>query len=114
MGRTQGSPLSPILGNIMLNELDRELERRGHRFVRHVDDLVIFCKSCRLAGRTLDNLLPFIEKKLFLKVNREKTKVTYMCDIKFLYYAFSRSNDKCIISCATVFRRMKAKIRDRN
>jgi retron-type reverse transcriptase len=95
LGVPQGSPLSPLLGNIMLNELDRELERRGHRFVRYADDLVIFCKSRRSAGRTLDNLLPFIEKKLFLKVNMEKTKVACMRDIKFLSYAFGRSNGKC-------------------
>lgn len=95
LGVPQGSPLSPLLGNIMLNELDRELERRGHRFVRYADDLVIFCKSRRSAGRTLDNLVPFIEKKLFLRVNIEKTKVAYMRDIKFLSYAFGRSNGKC-------------------
>jgi group II intron reverse transcriptase/maturase len=91
----QGSPLSPLLGNIMLNELDRELERRGHRFVRYADDMVIFCKSLCSAGRTLEKLLLLIEKKLFLKVNREKTKVAYMRNIKFLSCAFGRSKGKC-------------------
>jgi group II intron reverse transcriptase/maturase len=95
LGVSQGSPLSPLLGNIMLNELDRELEKREHRFVRYADDLLIFFKSRRSAARTLENLLPFIEKKLFLKVNREKTKVAYMRDIKFLSYAFGRKNGKC-------------------
>jgi group II intron reverse transcriptase/maturase len=95
LGVPQGGPLSPLLGNIMLNELDRELEKRGHRFVRYADDLVIFCKSRRSAERTLENLLSFIEKKLFLKVNVEKTKVAYKRDIKFLSYAFGRSNGKC-------------------
>jgi retron-type reverse transcriptase len=94
LGVPQGSPLSPLLGNIMLNELDREPERRGYRFVRYADDLVIFCSSHHSADRTLDNLLPFIEKKLFLKVNREKTKVAYMRNIKFLSYAFGRRNGK--------------------
>jgi len=61
----------------MLNELDKELERRGHRFVRYADDLMIFCKSRRSAHRVLNNILPFIEKKLFLKVNKEKTVVDY-------------------------------------
>lgn len=113
LGVPQGSPLSPLLGNIMLNELDRELERRGHRFVRYADDLVIFCKSRRSAGRTLDNLLPFIEKKLFLKVNMEKTKVAYMRDIKFLSYAFGRRNGKCQYYIhGDSIRKMKAKIRE--
>jgi len=90
IGVPQGGPLSPILSNIMLNELDKELERRGHRFVRYADDLLIFCKSRRSAQRTLDNILPFIEKKLFLKVNSEKTVVTYAGKVKFLGFAFYR------------------------
>ncbi len=92
VGVSQGGPLSPLLSNIMLNELDKELEKRGHLFVRYADDLVIFCKSRRSAQCTLDNLLPFIETKLFLKVNKEKTHVAYMRDIKFLSYAFGRCN----------------------
>jgi group II intron reverse transcriptase/maturase len=88
MGVPQGGPLSPLLSNIMLNELDKELERRGHRFVRYADDLVILCKSTRSAERTLANIVPYIEKKLFLKVNREKTTVAYIRDIKFLGYSF--------------------------
>jgi group II intron reverse transcriptase/maturase len=88
MGVPQGGPLSPLLSNIMLNELDKELERRGHRFVRYADDLVIFCKSKRSADRTLGNIVPHIENKLFLKVNGEKTKVAYIREIKFLGYSF--------------------------
>jgi len=87
-GVPQGGPLSPLLSNIMLNELDKELEKRGHRFVRYADDLVILCKSKRSAERTLANIVPFIEKKLFLKVNREKTKAAYIREIKFLGYSF--------------------------
>ena len=75
VGVPQGGNLSPLLSNIMLNELDKELESRGHRFVRYADDMLIFCRSKRSAERTLMNILPFIEKKLFLKVNREKTVV---------------------------------------
>lgn len=113
VGVPQGSPLSPLLSNIMLNELDKELEKRGHLFVRYADDLVIFCKSRRSAQRTLDNLLPFIETKLFLKVNKEKTHVAYMRDIKFLSYAFGRSNGKCqfYIHVDSV-KKMKSKIRE--
>ncbi len=73
VGMPQGGPLSPLLSNIMLNELDKELERRGHRFVRYADDCMIFCKSRKSAERTLENIIPFIEGKLFLKVNRKKT-----------------------------------------
>lgn len=87
-GVPQGGPLSPLLSNIMLNELDKELERRGHRFVRYADDMVILCKSRRSADRTLANIVPFIEKKLFLRVNREKTTVAYIREIKFLGYSF--------------------------
>jgi len=88
VGVPQGGPLSPLLSNIMLNELDRELENRGHRFARYADDMVILCKSERSANRTLTNIIPYIEKKLFLKVNREKTVVAYISKIKFLGYTF--------------------------
>ena len=87
-GVPQGGPLSPLLGNVMLNECDWELERRGHRFVRYADDLMVFCKSKKAATRTLDKILPFIEGKLFLKVNREKTKVAHVKNVKFLGYGF--------------------------
>ena len=87
-GVPQGGPLSPLLGNIMLNECDHELERRGHRFVRYADDLMIFCKSRKAATRTLNHILPYIEGKLFLKVNREKTQVAYVNEVKYLGYGF--------------------------
>ena len=89
VGVPQGGPLSPLMSNIMLNELDRELEKRGHRFARYADDMVILCKSKRSAERTLTNIIPYIEKKLFLKVNREKTVVAYISKIKFLGYTFN-------------------------
>jgi group II intron reverse transcriptase/maturase len=113
VGIPQGGSLSPLLSNIMLNELDRELESRGHRFVRYADDLVIFCKSRCASKRTLEHLLPFIEKKLYLKVNMEKTKVAYMRDIKFLSYAFGRSKvqSQYFIHPDSI-RKMKAKIRE--
>jgi len=87
-GVPQGGPLSPLLGNIMLNECDKELEKRKHRFVRYADDLMIFCKSKKAAQRTLEHTLPFIEGKLFLKVNREKTKVAHVNYVKYLGYSF--------------------------
>jgi len=70
----------------MLNEPDKELERRGHRFVRYADDALIFCKSRKSAERT--------ERELFLKVNRAKTTVTHVSKIKYLGYAFYRNTGK--------------------
>ena len=94
-GVPQGGPLSPLLSNVMLNELDKELEHRGHRFVRYADDCMIFCKSKRSAERTLKNIIPFIEGKLFLKVNRKKTKVDHISKVKYLGYTFYRCKGKC-------------------
>ena len=87
-GVPQGGPLSPVLSNILLNELDKELERRGHKYVRYADDMVIFCRSRRSAERTMQNIIPFIEGKLFLKVNRDKSQIAHVRDIKFLGYSF--------------------------
>jgi group II intron reverse transcriptase/maturase len=87
-GVPQGGPLSPLLGNILLNELDWELEKREHKFVRYADDMVILCKSRRSAERTMESIVSYIEKTLFLKVNRDKSKVATVRDIKFLGYTF--------------------------
>ncbi len=113
-GVPQGGPLSPLLANILLNELDRELESRGHKFVRYADDMIIFCKSKRAAERTLDNITPFIEKKLFLKVNREKTTVSYIRGIKFLGYSFRIAKGGVAALCVhpKSVVRLKAKIRE--
>lgn len=91
----QGGPLSPLLSNIMLNELDKELARRGHRFVRYADDCMIFCKSKKSAERTLNNIVPYIEEKLFLKVNRTKTCVAHISKVKYLGYSFYKYKGKC-------------------
>ncbi|WP_330375952.1 reverse transcriptase domain-containing protein [Dorea sp. D27] len=95
IGMPQGGPLSPLLSNVMLNELDRELEHRGHRFVRYADDCMVFCKSKKSAERTFVNILPYIEGKLFLKVNRKKTKVAHISKVKYLGYSFYRYKGKC-------------------
>jgi RNA-directed DNA polymerase len=93
-GVPQGGPLSPLLGNILLNELDWELEKRGHKFVRYADDMVILCKSHRSAERTMESIVSYIEKTLFLKVNRDKSKVASVKDIKFLGYTFYQLEGK--------------------
>ena len=112
-GVPQGGPLSPLCGNVMLNELDKELERRGHRFVRYADDALIFCKSRKSAERTLANIIPFIEGKLFLKVNRAKTTVTHVSKIKYLGYAFYRNKGKCRFRVhPKTIRKMKDRIRE--
>ncbi len=95
VGMPQGGPLSPLLSNIMLNELDKELESRGHRFVRYADDSMIFCKSRKSAVRTLKSIMQYIEGKLFLKVNLEKTKVAHVSKVKYLGYSFYRYKGKC-------------------
>ena len=79
----------------MLNELDKKFTRRGHRFVRYADDCMIFCKSKNSAERSLENIIPFIEGKIFLKVNREKICVTHISKVKYLGYSFYRYRGKC-------------------
>jgi RNA-directed DNA polymerase len=112
-GVPQGGPLSPLLGNIMLNECDHELERRGHRFVRYADDMLVFCKSKKAANRTLNHILPYIEGKLFLKVNREKTQVAHVNKVKYLGYSFyiSKGEGRLRIHPKSV-RKFKDKIRE--
>jgi len=97
VGVPQGGPLSPLLSNVMLNELDKELERRGHKFVRYADDCMILCKSKRAAQRTLDHIIPFIEDKLYLKVNKEKTTVAHVRDVKFLGHGFYLNKGKGLL-----------------
>lgn len=87
-GVPQGGPLSPILSNILLNELDKELTKRGHPFVRYADDCMILVKSNRATERVLESISTFIEKKLFLKVNKEKSVIGPIKGKKFLGYSF--------------------------
>lgn len=87
-GTPQGGNLSPLLSNIMLNELDKELEKRGLSFVRYADDCIILVKSEKAANRVLETVTKFIEKKLGLKVNAEKSKVTRPTQTKYLGFSF--------------------------
>lgn len=86
-GTPQGGPLSPLLSNIVLDELDKELEKRGHRFVRYADDVNIYVKSKRSAQRVLDSVTSYVENKLKLKVNREKSKADRPWKRKFLGFS---------------------------
>ena len=87
-GTPQGGNLSPLLSNIMLNELDKELETRELRFVRYADDCIILVKSEKAANRVLESITKYIEKKLGLKVNAEKSKVTRTTKTKYLGFSF--------------------------
>ena len=109
-GTPQGGPLSPLLSNIMLNELDKELARRGHPFVRYADDSMIFCKTKRAAERVRESITKFIEGKLFLKVNKEKTVVSYIRGVQYLGYSFYVHKGKCQL---TVHPKSKAKMKSR-
>jgi group II intron reverse transcriptase/maturase len=94
-GVPQGSPLSPLLGNIILDEMDKELERRGHPFVRYADDSLIFSRSLRAAERVKDSITRFIEKRLYLRVNKEKTSFGKVFGMKFLGYSFYDCDGEC-------------------
>ena len=87
-GTPQGSPLSPLLSNIVLTELDRKLEERGHRFVRYADDCNIYVKSERSAHRVMANISRYIENRMRLKVNETKSAVDQAKNRKFLGFSF--------------------------
>ena len=88
IGTPQGGPLSPLLSNIMLNKLDKELEARGLHFTRYADDTIILVKSEKAANRVMESITHFIEKKLGLKVNMTKTKICKPTDLKYLGFGF--------------------------
>jgi len=88
-GTPQGGPLSPLLSNLLLDELDKELERRGHRFVRYADDCNIYVRSERAGERVLAGTKRFLERRLRLKVNEQKSAVGKPSERKFLGYSFT-------------------------
>ncbi len=94
VGTPQGGNLSPILSNIMLNELDRELEARGLNFVRYADDCIIAVGSSAAANRVMNSIVKWIERKLGLKVNMTKTKVAKPSRLKYLGFGFVKMGDK--------------------
>ena len=113
-GVPQGSPLSPLLSNIMLDELDKELQARGHSFIRYADDVSIYVKSERSAQRVMVNSTEYLEKELKLKVNREKSKVSRPAESTLLGFSFFYAKDKWVITIAPKsLKRIKEKIRAR-
>ena len=111
-GVPQGSPLSPLLSNIMLNELDTELERRGHKFVRYADDCMIFCRSKRGSMRVKASIIRFIEDELYLKVNTDKTSAGYVRGMKFLGYSLYFSKGECRLCVhPTSYAKLKSKLK---
>jgi RNA-directed DNA polymerase len=91
-GTPQGGPLSPLLSNVVLDELDRELERRGHHFVRYADDCNVYVRSLRAGQRVMANISRFIESRLRLKVNAAKSAVAPPWQRKFLGFSFTGPN----------------------
>ncbi len=92
-GTPQGGPISPLLSNVMLHELDKELEKRGHRFCRYADDCNIYVKSIRAGERVMSSITEFIETRLKLKVNRKKSAVDSSKRRKFLGFSFYRKEE---------------------
>ena len=91
MGTPQGSPLSPLLSNVLLDDLDKELERRGHRFVRYADDVKVFVRSKRAGERVMDSLENFLTRCLRLTINRTKSAVERPWKRKFLGYSVTNN-----------------------
>jgi RNA-directed DNA polymerase len=111
-GTPQGGPLSPLLSNLLLDELDRELEQRGHRFVRYADDCNIYVRSERAGQRVMEGVKRFLTRKLRLKVNETKSAVARPKDRKFLGFSFvcGESVKRCI--APQTIRRFKERIRE--
>jgi len=111
-GTPQGGPLSPLLSNIVLDELDRELERRGHRFVRYADDCNIYVRSQRAGERVMKSISEFITKKLKLKVNEQKSAVARPSKRKFLSFSFSGSSEVKRRIAPKAIARFKERVRE--
>jgi RNA-directed DNA polymerase len=111
-GTPQGGPLSPLLSNLVLDELDRELERRGHRFVRYADDCNIYVRSERAGQRVMESITRFITQRLKLKVNETKSAVARPQERKFLGFSFSAGPEVKRVIAPKALDRFKARIRE--
>jgi RNA-directed DNA polymerase len=111
-GTPQGGPLSPLLSNIVLDELDRELERRGHWFVRYADDCNIYVRSERAGRRVMESITGFITEKLKLKVNQAKSAVARPGARKFLGFSFTSGKEPRRRIAPAALERCKERVRD--
>jgi RNA-directed DNA polymerase len=111
-GMPQGGPLSPLLSNLVLDELDRELERRGHRFVRYADDSNVYVRSERAAERVMRSLTGFITQRLKLKVNPHKSAVAQPADRKFLGFSFTKHEEPKRRIAPQALKRFKQRVRE--
>jgi RNA-directed DNA polymerase len=111
-GTPQGGPLSPLLSNLVLDELDRDLERRGHRFVRYADDSNIYVRSERAGQRVMESITRFITQKLKLKVNEAKSAVARPQERKFLGFSFSAGPEVKRVIAPKALDRFKRRIRE--
>jgi group II intron reverse transcriptase/maturase len=111
-GTPQGGPLSPLLANIVLHELDEELGKRKHRFVRYADDCNIYVKSKRAAQRVLANITKYLEEKLKLKINKEKSAADRPWKRKILGYTFMPGRESRLRLAPQTIKRLKDKIRE--
>lgn len=110
-GTPQGSPLSPLLSNIVLDELDKELQRRHLHFVRYADDLLVFVKSQASARRVSTSLIKFIEHRMCLKVNESKSGIRHGHELHFLGFSFTNAGTVCLSRQSE--KKLKDKVRDR-
>ena len=108
-GMAQGSPLSPLLSNIVLDELDKELERRGHSFCRYADDCNIYVRSRRSAQRVMDSISRYVENRLRLKVNRDKSAIDRPWKRTFLGYSFTYNKQTKIRVPKQTIKKFKSK-----
>jgi RNA-directed DNA polymerase len=111
-GTPQGGPLSPLLSNILLDELDKELERRGHKFCRYADDCNVYVRSRGAGERVLKSLTTFLERRLRLKVNAEKSAVARPWERKFLGYSFTSQRESRLKVAPGAVQRLKEKLRE--
>jgi RNA-directed DNA polymerase len=111
-GTPQGGPLSPLLSNILLDELDKELERRGHKFCRYADDCNVYVQSRSAGERVLKSLTTFLDRRLRLQVNAEKSAVARPWERKFLGYSFTNHREARLKVATTSVQRLKEKVRE--
>jgi len=111
-GMPQGGPLSPLLSNLLLDELDKELERRGHRYCRYADDCNIYVRSLRAGERVMRNITRFLEKRMRLKVNQSKSAVAHPWERKFLGFTFSVGCKAYVRVAPASFERLKTRIKE--